>query len=133
VVDDAADGEHELFPRLWPHHFDLASLFVVERDSKGAMTKTIGVGITPPDAVDDAGYWYVSPWSKAEGDGFAKADLPLGRWVDRGAMPMAVLPVTEVWRIASEGELTKAGAVQAAAVAEFVAAAVNLCGAALSG
>lgn len=131
-----AEGAHELVPRLWPHHFDLASLAVVARDGDGGMTKTIGVGLTPPDSVDDAGYWYVSPWSKESlGQAFEKPVLPHGRWIDRGETAMAVLPVTEVWGIVEHRKYddqhdvceTQTLARQCAAVAEFVATAFNSC------
>lgn len=118
----AVDGEHELVPRIWPHHFDLASLLVVSRVGDGSMTRTIGVGLTPPDSIEGSGYWYVSPWSRASsGNVFERAELPLGRWVDRGELPMAVLPVSDVWALGDGGES------QTIAIAEFVATAFNAC------
>ena len=128
AVGEEAKGDHELTPRLWPHHFDLASLFVAERDGDGGIAKTIGVGLTPPDDVEGAGYWYVSPWTKRDPSGpFAKADLPIGRWEDRGKVAMAVLPLSEVWELAESSGVEDAGPIQAAAVAEFVAVAFNGC------
>lgn len=129
--DWAVDGEHELVPRVWPHHFDLASLLVVSRDETGGMARTVGVGLTPPDSVESSGYWYVSPWSKQDaGVEFTKPELPIGRWEDRGSVAMAVLPVTEVAALSSmPGEEfgTDRSALQACAIAEFVAAAFNAC------
>jgi hypothetical protein len=91
-------GGDDATPRLWPHHFDAASLFVVARDDAGSMTRTIGVGLTPPDGVDDTGYWYVSPWARGGvADAGAGPDLPVGRWEAReGTLPMAVLPLSAV-------------------------------------
>jgi len=105
--------------RCWPHHFDLASLAVLATDESGSMTKTVGVGITPPDSVDDAGYWYVSPWAR---DGVAGSPsypgLEVGRWIDRGSgVSMAVLPVTE---LSGEGERSEK-------LAGFIAQAFNAC------
>lgn len=131
-------GELELTPRIWPHHFDLASLFVGDRDGDGAMTRTIGVGLTPPDGVESSGYWYVSPWAEAGGGAgggggasFVRAALPVGRWHERGdAAPMAVLPVPEVWALSGGLEDAHAAAVESAALAGFVSAAFNACAAA---
>ncbi|MGP1272946.1 MAG: hypothetical protein ACTS22_06405 [Phycisphaerales bacterium] len=86
-------------PRAWPHHFDIASLITVARDEHGGASRTIGVGLTPPDTLVGEGYWYVSPWSASDEPTVSKAawpDLEWGRWIERdGGMPMAVLPVSE--------------------------------------
>lgn len=90
-------SEAKLPPALcWPHHFDLASLLVAAQDDDGGMTRTIGVGVTPPDSVDREGYWYVSPWTKDPVDAGALPRLSSGRWHERGdALPMAVRPVSD--------------------------------------
>lgn len=133
-----AESAHELTPRIWPHHFDLASLFVVDRDTDGNMAKTVGVGLAVPDGLSDTGYWYISPWSKRAHEGrFETPPLPFGRWVERGSTTMAVLPVSELCDlIARSGdggdgdhaeENDVLGQIQACALAEFVAAAFNAC------
>lgn len=134
AVSELADnGLHELTPRLWPHHFDLASLLVCERDADGAMTRTVGVGVTPPDDVEGSGYWYVSPWSKAAvGTAFAFPELPVGRWVERGDLAMAVLPVSEVMALVvpSDEALLSGSRLRpplGCVVAEFIATAFNAC------
>jgi hypothetical protein len=107
--------------RVWPHHFDMATLALVE-ERAGAATKTIGVGLAPPDAIAASGYWYVSPWAQQE---LATASrwpaLAHGRWIDRGgALRMAALPLDEL--AAVDG-----GAERRAAVADFLSAAVEAC------
>lgn len=121
---DEAD-EDAAAPRLWPHHFDLASLFVLRRDGGGAMTRTIGVGLTPPDDVEGAGSWYVSGWASEPVAAGAPPGLPFGRWHHRdggvpplAVPPMAVLPVSEV---AGERDAER----QPVILAEFIAAALN--------
>ena len=109
--------------RCWPHHFDYATLGVLATDDAGAMSKTIGIGITPPDALDTDGYWYVSPWSRDGVSGSPEYPaLDAGRWVDRGdGISMAVLPVT-----ALSGEDGRAHT-----LATFVSQAFNACAGAL--
>ncbi|MEN0020431.1 MAG: hypothetical protein AAF747_06075 [Planctomycetota bacterium] len=139
-ADVVRDGAHEAVPRVWPHHFDLASLFVLERDSDGEMTKTVGIGLTPPDDVSPWGYWYVSPWASSDAaNDFSKADLSHGRWHERGSMPMAILPVEDFMADCHDpDDDTEAsrhhGRVpffQSCMVAEFIADAWNACFAAL--
>lgn len=122
--ETVSDGAHELVPRLWPHHFDLASLFVLARDEGGAMTKSIGVGVTPPDGIDASGYWYVSPWQRgappARNEAETLVPLDRGKWIHRDGLPMAVLPVVTIARL-DDPET------QSTQVVEFVAQAFNLC------
>ncbi|MEM7755306.1 MAG: hypothetical protein AAF297_06690 [Planctomycetota bacterium] len=104
-------------PRCWPHHFDLATLAGV--GGEDAASKTIGFGLTPPDSVDDAGYWYVSPWAKDGVSGSPEyPPLADGYWLDRGdGIKMAVLPVSAV-----SGENDRSQR-----LAGFVAGAINAC------
>jgi hypothetical protein len=52
--------------RCWPHHFDIATLLVLERerpeDPTSEFTRSIGVGMTPGDGSYADAYWYVTPW-----------------------------------------------------------------------
>jgi len=48
--------------RVWPHHFDLATLMVVESEEDGSLAKSIGIGLSPGDDSYPEPYWYVSPW-----------------------------------------------------------------------
>jgi hypothetical protein len=52
--------------RCWPHHFDIATLLVVERedpaDPHSEVTRSLGVGMTPGDGSYADAYWYVTPW-----------------------------------------------------------------------
>lgn len=105
--------------RCWPHHFDLASLTELAHEGDVA-TRTIGIGVTPPDPVSESGYWYVSPW--AAGD-LGKKDPPRlkhGRWHDRaeGSPPMAVLDISDLGEIEEED-------LQKRIVAQFIAGAFN--------
>lgn len=46
--------------RVWPHHFDIATLLAVP--SKTDTTRTIGIGMSPGDGSYDEPYFYVTPW-----------------------------------------------------------------------
>jgi hypothetical protein len=52
--------------RCWPHHFDIATLLVLERerpdDPDSEVTRSLGVGMTPGDGSYADAYWYVTPW-----------------------------------------------------------------------
>ncbi len=71
VADDtlrllAARHPDEATPvRCWPHHFDLALLLELAKDSSGAATRTVGVGLSPGDEIYDEPYWYVNHWPGA--------------------------------------------------------------------
>ena len=79
--------------RIWPHHFDLATLAAVETRA-GEAVATIGVGLASPDAVDASGYWYVSPWTQRGVAGASWPRLAMGRWLERGGdLRMGALPL----------------------------------------
>ena len=104
--------------RTWPHHFDHAALSVVQTDDADEMTATIGIGLTPPDGLNQAGYWYVSPWRKNGGGSMTWETLPSGKWIERSqSPPIAVLSLTDVTK-ATDQQIT---------VAEFVANAASQC------
>ncbi len=100
--------------QVWPHHFDMAVLVVINRDESGAMRKTIGVGLTPPDSVEPSGYFYVSPWDR-DGTPDGAGDIGHGRWNAH----MAVLPIG-VLETMDPGQ-------RADAIAGFAAGAWNAC------
>ena len=83
--------------RVWPHHFDMATLAAVE--ARGAApAKTIGVGLATPDAVAASGYWYVSPWAESPPAAAPRwPALAHGRWFERGgSLWMGALPLDEI-------------------------------------
>ena len=52
--------------RIWPHHFDMASLIIIETDVDHNPTKTIGIGWAMPDDEIDEPYFYTNHWIKKE-------------------------------------------------------------------
>lgn len=69
--------------RVWPHHFDTASLLPVGFDETGEMVQSVGIGLAIPDDYYDELYFYVNHWSAA-GDELDYEELPElpegGRW-----------------------------------------------------
>jgi len=79
-ITRVADGREV---RCWPHHFDLATLFVLDPDEDAEDARSFGVGMTPGDASYDRPYWYVTPWPYP--DASALPELPGdGRWHTEG-------------------------------------------------
>jgi hypothetical protein len=48
--------------RGWPHHFDLASLHVFDKEADPESARSIGVGLSPGDGSYGEPYFYVTPW-----------------------------------------------------------------------
>ena len=69
--------------RVWPHHFDIATLIALDTDADPERARSIGVGMTPGDASYPQPYYYVLPWPTPASD-----ELPLleggGRWQREG-------------------------------------------------
>ena len=77
--------------RIWPHHFDMATLITLT--GTGEAARTIGVGLSPGDRSDDQPYWYVTPWPSP-----SEEQLPAlsgGNWHTEGWIG-AILTAAEV-------------------------------------
>ncbi|MFQ5569880.1 MAG: hypothetical protein ACE5G0_09410 [Rhodothermales bacterium] len=80
--------------RIWPHHFDIATLLEFDRGTDVEEARSIGVGLAPSDTYYDEFYWYILPWPSPdtstlpplEDGGFWHTE----RWVG------AVLPASEL-------------------------------------
>ena len=57
----AANTEGASPVRIWPHHFDIATLISLPYTPQGEAV-SIGVGMSPGDGSYDEPYWYVTPW-----------------------------------------------------------------------
>ncbi|MEZ4375473.1 MAG: hypothetical protein R3B07_31975 [Polyangiaceae bacterium] len=75
--------------RLWPHHFDIATL--VELDpARAESARSINLGLSPGDGAYPEPYWYVTPWPRPTGQLPA---LSVGHWHTAGFVA-AVLPAS---------------------------------------
>lgn len=73
--------------RVWPHHFDIATLMEFEGGAK-----TIGAGLSPGDESINEPYWYVNHWPRTTATEFP----PLaggGSWHTEGWLG-AILPAS---------------------------------------
>ncbi len=107
--------------RCWPHHFDLATLILLDPGTEPETSQTsrsIGVGLSPGDGTYPEPYLYVLPWPKPEGQ-----DLPAlgggGRWHTEG-WTGAVLKASSFTAAGSNGA-------QAKRVEDFLDSAVATC------
>jgi hypothetical protein len=90
----ASENEPASPVRLWPHHFDIATLLSLGE------SRTIGVGLSTGDASYDEPYFYVTPWPYPE-RGLTLPSLPAGHWHVKG-WTGAVLLGSELARNASQ-------------------------------
>jgi hypothetical protein len=65
-----ATTEDATATRIWPHHFDMATLIMLPSIKNGSPL-TVGVGLSPGDTNYNEPYWYVSPYPYPDA-----ADLP---------------------------------------------------------
>ncbi|HSS78454.1 MAG TPA: hypothetical protein VLV54_17130 [Thermoanaerobaculia bacterium] len=104
--------------RCWPHHFDLATLILIDSGTDPEKACSIGAGLSPGDDNMAEPYFYVLPWPAP-----ATCELPQlaggGRWQ------------TECWvgAVLEASSFTSAGTngYQARRVEEFLASAVAGC------
>ncbi|MDH3201739.1 MAG: hypothetical protein OEM15_12670 [Myxococcales bacterium] len=54
--------------RCWPHHFDIASLIVLDGDAEPEEARSYGVGFSPGDQSYAQPYFYVTPWPYPNAD-----------------------------------------------------------------
>jgi hypothetical protein len=101
--------------RCWPHHFDIATLLVLDPEIGPAEGRSVGVGFSPGDEATPQPYWYVTPYP--DPGTYDLPDLPGGYWNTEGWFG-AVLPGTAVVAAGSAAE-------QASLTAAFVREAVS--------
>jgi hypothetical protein len=115
VIGAFADRRDDASPvRVWPHHFDLATLLTVREAQGDAEARTIGVGMSAGDGSYSYPYFYATPWPYPS----AAPDVALpsgGRWHTEGWMG-AVLVGSDLLRnddLRTSSDAFVAGAVAA--------------------
>jgi hypothetical protein len=73
LQDIIATHEDASAIRIWPHHFDMATLIMLPGMINGSPL-TVGVGLSPGDASYHEPYWYVSPYPYPDPAGLPALD-----------------------------------------------------------
>lgn len=103
--------------RCWPHHFDIATLMLLEGgDPEHA--RSVNAGLSPGDGSYDEPYFYVSPWPYPGAGKLPPLPAP-GHWHTQGFLA-AVAPASRI--VAATDRQRAAEAFLHAAVAAAIAA-----------
>ncbi len=82
LIGETVDGDPGASPiRVWPHHFDIASLVAVgaEWSGEGHPERAVGVGLSPGDGTYEEPYFYVTVWPHPDPEALEELDGP-GYW-----------------------------------------------------
>jgi hypothetical protein len=101
--------------RVWPHHFDLATLIPLDPGADPEKARSIGAGLSPGDDGMAEPYFYVLPWPAPPAHALPQL-AGGGRWQTAGWVG-AVLPASSFTNAATNGS-------QARRVEEFLDSAV---------
>lgn len=77
--------------RCWPHHFDIATLILI--DGEGETMRSVGAGLSPGDENYSAPYFYVTPWPYPDAEKLFR--LTSGRWRTQG-FTAAILEASDI-------------------------------------
>jgi len=99
--------------RLWPHHFDIATLIALE-EGNAETAASIGAGVSMGDGYYNQPYAYISPWPKPDAAKLPPAPRP-GHWHTRDFTSL----------VASADDLLSAGALDDV-LGEFLAEACDV-------
>ena len=66
--------------RCWPHHFDIATLYTIDKDRSAEDARSIGIGFAPGDEGYEEPYFYLTPWPYPELEKIALPNLAAGSW-----------------------------------------------------
>ena len=109
VLDELVAQDASATPvRCWPHHFDIATLLVLDPEIGPTEGRSVGVGFSPGDEATPQPYWYVTP--NPDPGTYDLPDLPGGYWNTEGWFG-AVLPgsaVVDAGSAAEQASLTEA-------------------------
>lgn len=64
--------------RCWPHHFDIATLVILDPDKRAQEARSVGCGMSPGDSTYPEPYWYVTPWPYPDKEKLSA--LTVGHW-----------------------------------------------------
>ena len=104
VLKDVVNNNNEASPiACWPHHFDIATLIVLDNSNNNY--KSIGVGLSPGDDNYNEPYFYITPWPYPKTGGVTLPGLPSGGFWHTNGWVGAILIATEILKyITSEDQ-----------------------------
>ncbi|MDH3622636.1 MAG: hypothetical protein OES69_02845 [Myxococcales bacterium] len=111
VVDEPASSP----VRCWPHHFDTASLIVLDPDAGPEEARSVGVGFSPGDQSYEQPYFYVNPWPYPDADALPPLEEGV-RWHTTG-WTGAVLTADQVISVPPEQQQAHASRALNSAIA----------------
>lgn len=99
--------------KIWPHHFDLATMITLIDIGDPSLNTSVSVGFSPGDAQHPEPYFYVNSWPHANAQNLGA--LPQGSFWNTNGWVGGVLPISSVWKTPHQKEL----------VLDFYHAAIN--------
>ncbi|UCE64088.1 MAG: hypothetical protein JSU59_02795 [Nitrospirota bacterium] len=94
VLHGLSDNWKQASPiRCWPHHFDIATLVILDSNKSAEEARSVGCGMSPGDSTYAEPYWYVNLWPYPN-----SSQLPtmaVGHWHTEGWIG-AILTATEL-------------------------------------
>ena len=83
--------------RCWPHHFDIATRIVLDRDEKKNIKNTIGIGFSPADEYCGEPYYYINMWPSIQLKNNQLSEIKsVGKWNNRDWTGI-ILPVSDIF------------------------------------
>ena len=83
LLEPLAEFPGSLPRRIWPHHFDLAVLHLLDGvDADPETSPSINIGFSPGDEQSPEAYYYLRPWPEPKVE--VSAALPAGEWHREG-------------------------------------------------
>ena len=90
----------------WPHHFDIATLLVLDGSSENY--KSVGVGLSPGDDNYNQPYFYVTPWPYPKTHDMTLPKIPSGSFWHTAGWVGAILTAEKIWDFDTYEEQYKA-------------------------
>jgi hypothetical protein len=94
LTDWLGDKQGATEVALWPHHFDVGGIWMLDSGKPAEQAPQIGVGLSPGDGTYAEPYFYVTPWP-LRSDVTVPA-LPSGAHWQQDAFMGAILPATDL-------------------------------------
>jgi hypothetical protein len=82
--------------RCWPHHFDIATLYTIDKNKSAEEARAIGIGFAPGDESYEEPYLYLTLWPYPDIQDNTLPDISAGKWHTKGWVG-AVLEASDIY------------------------------------